>query len=48
MSERVLMIDDDASLAAMVAEYLAGRGLALSEEVPNVSLQSRSRLDWPA
>ncbi|MEN9490142.1 MAG: hypothetical protein RJA63_591 [Pseudomonadota bacterium] len=30
MSERVLMIDDDASLAAMVAEYLAGRGLALS------------------
>jgi DNA-binding response OmpR family regulator len=30
MSERILMIDDDASLAAMVAEYLGGRGLAVS------------------
>jgi DNA-binding response OmpR family regulator len=30
MSERVLMIDDDASLAAMVAEYLGGRGLTVS------------------
>ena len=26
MSERILMIDDDESLAAMVAEYLGGRG----------------------
>jgi len=30
MSERILMIDDDATLAAMVAEYLGGRGLAIS------------------
>ena len=30
MSERVLMIDDDSALSAMVAEYLAGRGLAVS------------------
>lgn len=30
MSERILMIDDDATLAAMVAEYLGGRGLAVS------------------
>ncbi|MDQ8024086.1 MAG: response regulator transcription factor [Moraxellaceae bacterium] len=30
MSERLLMIDDDASLAAMVAEYLGGRGLPVT------------------
>jgi DNA-binding response OmpR family regulator len=30
MSERVLMIDDDSALSAMVAEYLGGRGLAVS------------------
>lgn len=30
MSERILMIDDDSALAAMVAEYLGGRGFAVS------------------
>lgn len=30
MSERILIIDDDAALAAMVAEYLGGRGLAIT------------------
>ena len=30
MSERVLMIDDDAALARMVAEYLGARGLAVT------------------
>lgn len=30
MSERVLMIDDDAALARMVAEYLGSRGLAVT------------------
>lgn len=30
MSERILMIDDDAVLASMVAEFLGGRGLAVT------------------
>src|SRR5664279_226456 len=30
MSERVLMIDDDAALAGMVAEYLGTRGLSVT------------------
>jgi len=30
MSERILMIDDDSALAAMVAEYLGNRGLPVS------------------